>query len=180
MTGGAENIFTAITVQEFWCQHLRQMPVPFKYSIFVSVIFHLWDAIKLQIKHNVKTSMTGKILRRWILNYKSTMIQVGNGVRQSSSLIPWLRNKKIPRKYKEIQKHIIDCISAWTSLPVVGFWLDLGIDWRQKNTPAQQNPRCNQADGTLLRYCVWAMVFLLQILQSHDTNPVSLSRLRVS
>lgn len=35
MTAGVENDFTATTVLEFWRQHLRQMPISFKYSIFV-------------------------------------------------------------------------------------------------------------------------------------------------
>lgn len=51
-------------------------------------IFYLWkgDAIKLQIKHNVKSCTTGKTRRRWILNYKSTIIHVGNRTSVSNTL----------------------------------------------------------------------------------------------
>lgn len=41
--------------------------------------------MKLQIKHDVKTWTTGQILRKWNLNYKSTIIEVESRTNVSNS-----------------------------------------------------------------------------------------------
>lgn len=77
-------------------------------------------------------------------------------------------DKGIKKPHPRLHTSLSESVHQLEDGSQVAGWTGAEIE-RQKHTPAQQNPRANQADGALLRCCVWAIVFLLQVLRSHDT-----------